>query len=55
MARFYYRYGIPVATANRLNYLLATYPELVKLRPPRAGGHAEVMLRDSRLAGYKRP
>jgi outer membrane protein assembly factor BamD len=27
VARFYYRYGIPVATANRLNYLLATYPE----------------------------
>jgi len=27
VARFYYRYGIPIATANRLNYLLATYPE----------------------------
>jgi len=27
VARFYYRYGIPIATANRLSYLLATYPE----------------------------
>jgi outer membrane protein assembly factor BamD len=27
VARFYYRYGIPVATAGRLNYLLANYPE----------------------------
>ena len=30
VARFYYRYGIPVATANRLNYLLATYPEFAE-------------------------
>jgi len=27
VARFYYRYGIPVAAVNRLRYLLATYPE----------------------------
>jgi outer membrane protein assembly factor BamD len=27
VARFYYRYGIPVATAKRLEYLLAAYPE----------------------------
>jgi outer membrane protein assembly factor BamD len=27
VARFYYRYGIPVAAAKRLEYLLATYPE----------------------------
>lgn len=27
VARFYYRYGIPIATTSRLNYLLATYPE----------------------------
>ncbi len=27
VARFYYRYGIPFATATRLNYLLANYPE----------------------------
>lgn len=30
VARFYYRYGIPVATANRLNYLLAAYPEFAE-------------------------
>ena len=30
VARFYYRYGIPVATANRLSYLLATYPEFAE-------------------------
>jgi outer membrane protein assembly factor BamD len=27
VAKFYYRYGIPVATVNRLNFLLSTYPE----------------------------
>jgi outer membrane protein assembly factor BamD len=27
VARFYYRYGIPVAAANRLRYLLSSYPE----------------------------
>ena len=27
VARFYYRYGIPVATVNRLNFLLSAYPE----------------------------
>jgi outer membrane protein assembly factor BamD len=27
VARFYYRYGIPIATTSRLNYLLANYPE----------------------------
>ncbi|HEV8238930.1 MAG TPA: outer membrane protein assembly factor BamD [Thermoanaerobaculia bacterium] len=30
VARFYFRYGIPVATANRLEYLLATYPEFAE-------------------------
>ncbi len=30
VARFYYRYGIPVATANRLNFLLANYPEFAE-------------------------
>jgi len=30
VARFYYRYGIPVATASRLNYLLAAYPEFAE-------------------------
>ena len=30
VARFYYRYGIPVATANRLSYLLANYPEFAE-------------------------
>jgi outer membrane protein assembly factor BamD len=30
VARFYYRYGIPVATANRLEYLLAAYPEFAE-------------------------
>ncbi len=27
VAYFYFRYGIPLATANRLQYLLANYPE----------------------------
>jgi outer membrane protein assembly factor BamD len=30
VARFYYRYGIPIATANRLNHLLANYPEFAE-------------------------
>ena len=49
VARFYYRYGIPVAAVNRLRYLLDTYPDLS--RSPSVGRAMRARVRCSRPTG----